>query len=160
MKKEVFRNPENVAELGEAQAPFWFWNDRLEEGEIGSQLELMTEKGITCAAPHARGGFEGGYLDEEWMAHIRQVVDYKRAHGETMWFYDEFNWPSGGANGEVTKEEDYREKYLTLNRFYVPANTRFRLRPESLRKMKNDGTDLITSVKKVRIGGVFMTDWR
>lgn len=158
MKKEVFRNPENVAELGEAQAPFWFWNDRLEEGEIGSQLELMTEKGITCAAPHARGGFEGGYLDEEWMAHIRQVVDYKRAHGETMWFYDEFNWPSGGANGEVTKEEDYREKYLTLNRFYVPANTRFRLRPESLRKMKNDGTDLITSVKKVRIDNLFAYD--
>ncbi|MDO5425503.1 MAG: hypothetical protein Q4F41_17465 [Eubacteriales bacterium] len=138
MKKEDFRKPEHVSAWNEAQSPLWFWNDKLEQEELVRQLTLMTEKGVACNAPHARTGFEGGYLDEEWMANIKTVLDYKAAHGETMWLYDEFNWPAGIANGEVTKNEDYREKFLTIQRFFVPAGTRFRCQSSILRESIGD----------------------
>ncbi len=145
MKKEDFADPKGVLEYNEAQSPLWFWNDRLEKAELEKQLSLMTEKGITCNAPHARTGFEGGYLDQDWMEHMQTVIDYKARHGETMWLYDEFNWPSGIANGEVTKNEELREKYLSIQRFFVPANTRFRIQPTMLREMNLDVKEYITN---------------
>lgn len=145
MKKEYFANPKGVLEYNEAQSPLWFWNDRLEKNELENQLSLMTEKGITCNAPHARTGFEGGYLDDDWMEHMKTVIDYKTEHGETMWLYDEFNWPSGIANGKVTKNEDLREKYLSFQRIFVPANTRFRIQPTTLGEMELDVKEYITN---------------
>lgn len=133
MKEEIFLHPEKIKELGEAQSPLWFWNDKLKKEELVRQMELMTSKGVTCITPHARAaGFIGGYMDEEWMEHIRTVVDYKRKHDETMWLYDEFNWPSGIANGEVTRHEKFREKYLYIQRFDVPANNRNRLQNQRI----------------------------
>lgn len=145
MKKEYFTDPKGVLEYNEAQSPLWFWNDRLEKAELEKQLCLMTEKGITCNAPHARTGFEGGYLDSSWMEHMETVIHYKAEHGETMWLYDEFNWPSGIANGEVTKNEELREKYLSLQCFFVPAGTRFRIQPTMLREMNLDVKEYITN---------------
>ena len=160
MKKEHFMHPENIREFQEAQAPLWFWNDKLEKEELERQLTLMTEKGVACNAPHARTGFEGDYLDQEWMKHIKTVVDYKKEHGETMWLYDEFNWPAGIANGEVTKREEFREKYLSIQRFFVPANTRFRSQPVKLRQTKIDAKAAITTDAnaKIRIDNIFCYD--
>ena len=132
MDKQVFLHPEQEKSLGEAQAPLWFWNDDLKDDELLRQLELMSDAGVTANAPHARMGFHGGYLDESWMHSIKTVVDYKKAHQESMWIYDEFNWPAGVANGEVTKDETLREKFLLFERFEVPASTRFRRQLEPL----------------------------
>ena len=160
MERKHFEHPEKVKSLGEAQAPLWFWNDKLEKEELLRQLEQMSAKGVTCNAPHARTGFEGDYLDEEWMEHIRTVVDYKKKNNETMWLYDEFNWPAGIANGEVTKDENFREKYLYIRRFDVPANTRFRCQPEKLREKKIDAKASITtdSKQKLHIDNLFVYD--
>ena len=136
MEKRQFQYPETEKRLGEAQVPLWFWNDRLDHKELIRQMEQMTEKGVTCNAPHARTGFEGDYLDSEWMDHIKTVVEYKTKHQETMWLYDEFNWPAGIANGEVTKNENFREKYLMIQRFDIPAHTRFRCQPERIRERR------------------------
>lgn len=160
MKKEYFTDPKGVLEYNEAQSPLWFWNDKLEKEELEKQLSLMTEKGITCNAPHARTGFEGGYLDRDWMEHMKTVIDYKAEHGETMWLYDEFNWPSGIANGEVTKNEELRESYLSLQRFFVPANTRFRIQPTMLKEMELDVKEYITNdfQGKKNIDNLFVYD--
>lgn len=139
MNKDVFLHPEKIKELGEAQSPLWFWNDKLDREEIIRQMELMASKGVTCTTPHARAnGYIGGYMDEEWMEHIRTVIEYKRRHDEIMWLYDEFNWPSGIANGEVTKHEEFREKYLYIQKFEVPENVRFRCQPERIRKKADE----------------------
>lgn len=132
MDKEAFRHPGQVKALSEAQSPLWFWNDQLEDSELVRQLELMTAAGVTANAPHARMGFHGGYLDDSWMHYIKTVIDYKKEHGETMWIYDEFNWPAGVANGQVTKDERLREKFLLFERFEVPAGVRYRRQLESL----------------------------
>lgn len=161
MKEEIFFHPEKIKELGEAQSPLWFWNDKLKKKELVRQMELMTSKGVTCITPHARSaGFIGGYMDEEWMEHIRTVVDYKRKHDETMWLYDEFNWPSGIANGEVTRHEKFREKYLYIQRSDLPANNRFRCQPEKLRKKKNSEESVSISdfTRRQHIDNIFVYD--
>lgn len=126
MNKQDFLNPQACRGLDEAQSPFWFWNDKLEDEEILRQLKLMTDAGVTCSTPHARSGYIGDYMTEDWFSHIQKVIDYKKEHGEPMWLYDEFNWPAGICNGEVTKDEHLRERYLYFTRYDVPANTRFR----------------------------------
>ena len=75
MQKDFFKSPEQVREWNEAQVPLWFWNDRLKRDELVRQMSIMSEKGITCSAPHARSGFEGGYLDDAWMEHIKTVIE-------------------------------------------------------------------------------------
>ena len=104
MNKQDFLNPQACRVLDEAQSPFWFWNDKLEDEEILRQLKLMTDAGVTCSTPHARSGYIGDYMTEDWFSHIQKVIDYKKEHGEPMWLYDEFNWPAGICNGEVTKD--------------------------------------------------------
>ncbi len=160
MDEKDFRHPEHKKEYDEAQVPLWFWNDKLEKAELEHQMKLMTEAGITCNAPHARTGFVGGYLDKEWMEHINTVIEYKKQNGERLWIYDEFNWPAGTANGQVTKHEEYREKYLQLQRFLVPANTRFRRQPGSIRPSKLSAAEAMENYKgeKFRIQNLFCYD--
>ena len=69
MNKEEFIKGTSP-ETGETQVPLWFWNEKLDEKEIERQLKLMSKKGIPCNAPHARSGYVGEYLDEEWMSHM------------------------------------------------------------------------------------------
>ena len=131
MNKSDFLNPRDCKALDQAQTPFWFWNDKLEDEEILRQLKLMTEAGITCSAPHARSGYVGDYMTEEWFGRIQTVLDYKKAHDEPVWIYDEFNWPAGSCNGAVSRDEKLRERFLYFTRYDVPAGTLFHanLRP-------------------------------
>lgn len=147
MKKEIWKNPREEKSLDGAQSPLWFWNDRLEEGELVRQLELQTENGVTSTIPHARTnggeGYIGGYLDEEWFGHIRTVLAYKKEHGEPVWMYDEIDWPAGTCNRTVTQDERNREQYLSFTREEIPAGTPFRaqlkdLRGRPLGKLKED----------------------
>lgn len=158
MKKEEFINSQQVQALDEAQTPFWFWNDHLEDEELLRQLQLMSEKGIRSAAPHARTGFPDGYMDEEWLHHIKLVLDYKREHNEKMWIYDEFNWPSGMAGGEVTKHEEFREKYLLFERCEVPAGTPFRAQVYNLLAGATKFEDSLDGVQHNHAPSVFCYD--
>ena len=126
LKKSDFMHPKGVKALDGAQVPFWFWNDTLEDGELKRQAALMYDAGIKGCAPHARTGFRGGYLDDAWMAHFETVLEEQKKRGGTLWIYDEFNWPSGTGGGEITKNEEFREKYLMFHRVDVPAGTVFR----------------------------------
>jgi hypothetical protein len=160
MDKKDFMHPEHKKEYDEAQVPLWFWNDKLEKSELEHQMKLMTDAGIACNAPHARTGFVGGYLDQEWMEHIKTVIEYKKQKGELLWIYDEFNWPAGTANGIVTKQEQYREKYLLIQKFFVPANTRFRKQPGTLRPSKLSNAEAMAnySPAKRKIQNLFCYD--
>lgn len=130
MDEKIWKNPETCQALDQSETPFWFWNDRLEDTEILRQLKLMTEAGVTCNMPHGRGmkwgNFTGGYLDEEWMGHIRTVLDYKKEQKEPVWIYDEMDWPAGTCNQTITKEEKYREQYLSFRTVPIRAGEKFR----------------------------------
>lgn len=159
--KEKFVQPDIVAEWDEAQVPLWFWNDKLEDAELKRQMECMTWAGVKCNAPHARMGFVGEYLDEDWMNHFETVLKYKKEHNEKLWIYDEFNWPAGMAGGLVTKHEELREKYLLFEKIEIPAGTVYRRQLKPLNKEGSlvDGASMKYKTKSEKIVmNVFLYD--
>lgn len=92
---------------------FWSWNNRIEKAEAERQVIAMAKQGIDGFFIHARPGLATEYMGEEWMDVIEHCVKVASEHGCKVWFYDEKNWPSGDAGGEVIKlGEDYVGKKL------------------------------------------------
>lgn len=130
MEKKLWENPKEVADFDEAQNPLWFWNDRLTTEELIRQLHMKTDVGVKSTIPHARlnngDGYIGGYLDEDWFEKIHCVLNYKKEHNETMWLYDEMDWPAGTCNKTITKDEKNREQYLYFQTIELSAGETFR----------------------------------
>lgn len=84
-------------------AVFWFLNAGMEREELAQQLGLMHTAGVHLVVLHARAGHTVPYLSEEWLAGIRFCVESCAALGMKCWLYDEDNWPSGYAGGEVLR---------------------------------------------------------
>lgn len=95
-------------------APFWFWNDKIEDQEISRQMEMMKSAGVEQPIIHARSGLLVDYLSEEWFAHIDHALKEAQALGMHIWLYDENNWPSGTCNGIIPQTRDYREHFLFI----------------------------------------------
>jgi hypothetical protein len=66
---ESFSNPSNEFR----QAPFWFWNHRLDKATLEWQIGQMHEKGLGGYVMHARHGLMTPYLSDEWFACIRRM---------------------------------------------------------------------------------------
>ena len=130
MDEKIWISPKLNPLLDEAETPLWFWNAPLEEEELVRQLKLQTEIGVKATNPHARTegghGYQGGYLDKEWFDVMKIVLDYKKKNREKMWLYDEIDWPAGTCNKTITQNENYREKYITIEKIPIPADTPFR----------------------------------
>ena len=89
-----------------SQAPFWFWNDELNEEEISRQLDEFQARGVHAFVIHPRAGLPESLA---WMS-IR-LLDYMRfaieeAKQRNMWviLYDEGMYPSGSSAGQVVAE--------------------------------------------------------
>jgi len=63
---------------------------------------------------HSRVGLATPYLSEEWFDLIRACADEVRKNDMEAWLYDEDRWPSGAAGGLVTKDPEYRQKFLRM----------------------------------------------
>ena len=105
MENIVFRLYENeVREF--SQAPFWFWNDELNEEEISRQLDEFQAHGVHAFVIHPRAGLPESLA---WMS-VR-LLDFMRfaiaeAERRSMWviLYDEGMYPSGSSAGQVVAE--------------------------------------------------------
>jgi hypothetical protein len=85
------------------QAPFWFWNGPLDPNTMREQIRMMADKGVHAALPHPRFGMDRRlYLEEPFWTAMDAAVDEAQKSGSSIWLYDEYNWPSGGAGGRVT----------------------------------------------------------
>ncbi len=87
----------------EAVVPFWMWNDRLERDSLLKQLQEIKERGMNQVIIHPRLGLETPYLSEEWFEMVGFVVRAAEKSNMGLWIYDELNWPSGYAGGEVLR---------------------------------------------------------
>lgn len=105
---ELFRKP--TAEY--RGAPFWAWNCKLEEDELLRQLDILYQMGFGGAHMHVRTGMATRYLSDEFLHLIRACVDKAKAEHKLAYLYDEDRWPSGAAGGLVTKDKQYRARYL------------------------------------------------
>ena len=93
--------------------PFWSWNDELEEEELVRQIDWMHESGIGGFFMHARGGLTTPYLGEKWFKCVEACLKRAKELDMEAYAYDENGWPSGFAGGELLKEEENRDTYLS-----------------------------------------------
>lgn len=110
---EEFKNPTNQYR----SIPFWFWNSKLNQEELKSQVEEMKKARIGGYFMHARSGLKTEYLSEEWFECIKTGIEAGKAAGLDVWAYDEEGWPSGFAGGIVpSMSPDYYAKFMSLER--------------------------------------------
>ncbi len=93
--------------------PFWFLNGELEPEEMRLQLREFHDKGMPGIILHGRYGLEMPYLGEAYLECIRLAVEMAQELGLKTWIYDEMNWPSGTADGQVLRERpDLAQRYI------------------------------------------------
>ncbi|MFA7186343.1 MAG: glycosyl hydrolase, partial [Victivallales bacterium] len=105
-----FMNPE----ASYRGAPFWAWNGKLEEDELRRQIRIMHQMGLGGFFMHSRVGLDTAYLSEEWFDRIKACIDEAEKLGMKAWLYDEDRWPSGAAGGLVTKNPEYRARFIVM----------------------------------------------
>ena len=96
--------------------PFWSWNDELDEKELIKQIDWMHENGIGGFFMHARGGLTTPYLGDKWFSCVKACLKRAKELGMEAYAYDENGWPSGFAGGELLKNEEDRDCYLTYTK--------------------------------------------
>lgn len=100
--------------------PFWFWNGKLDSGELRRQIKQMVEHGVYGAYAHNRDGLQTPYLSEEWWTVLGEALDAAHDNGFSLCMVDEFEWPSGEAR-------DYWLPGMNKSRV-VAANADFQVR--------------------------------
>ncbi len=111
LTKELFKNPTNEYR-GE---PFWALNNNLDKEKMKKQLDYFEEMGIGGAHMHCRTGLDIDYMSEEYLEHIKAVVERAKEKDMKAYLYDEDRWPSGFAGGLVTCNEEYRARYIAFS---------------------------------------------
>lgn len=100
---------------GYRSAPFWSWNEALNEKCLKQQLEEMKKGGMAGGFMHSRVGLITPYLSKEWMESVRNTVKYAKKLAIPIYLYDEDRWPSGFAGGLVTRNRKYAMKWLKMS---------------------------------------------
>ena len=95
-------------------APFWAWNSKLEKDELSRQIDIFKKMGFGGFNMHVRQGLETPYLGDGYMDAVRFCAQKAQKEGMTAWLYDEDRWPSGVAGGFVTKNPEYRQKFIKM----------------------------------------------
>ena len=110
--KKVFENPGKEYR----SAPFWAWNEKINDQESKFQIQEMSDKGMGGFFIHSREGLETPYLSEDWMKQVDVAVREAKEKDMEVWIYDEDKWPSGCAGGLVShaNPREYSAKGLTM----------------------------------------------
>ena len=84
-------------------APFWFWNDDLDEAEIVRQIADFESHGVYGFVIHPRVGLprDIGWMSDRMMHFMRVAVEEAARRGMTVILYDEGMYPSGSSSGQV-----------------------------------------------------------
>lgn len=85
-------------------AVMWFWNDSIDEEEIRRQIGQFTERRIYQFFIHPLSGLEESYLSERFFELLGAAIRCAQEKGMKYWIYDEYNWPSGMAGGQLLRK--------------------------------------------------------
>ncbi len=85
--------------------PFWFFNDEFSEEKVKTMLEDYVKKGVNGFVLHPRIGVPESmqYLSEEFFDAIKFIVKTADELKMKVILYDEAQYPSGSAHGEVVR---------------------------------------------------------
>lgn len=110
LSDELFKNPTSEYR----GTPFWAWNCKLEKDELLRQIDILKKMGFGGFHMHVRTGMDTPYLSDEYMQLIKSCVEKAKQEKMKAYLYDEDRWPSGAAGGLVTKDKQYRSRYLVF----------------------------------------------
>ena len=110
LTKELFESP--TAEY--RGAPFWSWNDELDEAECVRQAHVFRDMGFGGYHMHPRSGLATPYLGEKFMSCVKACVADAKENDMLAWLYDEDRYPSGFGGGAVTKDGRFRRRGLVF----------------------------------------------
>ena len=116
LSKELFQNPTSEYR----GAPFWSWNCKVNKEDIDHTLEDLHTMGMGGAHIHCRTGMDLPYLGTEFMDMVRYSHEKSNSLNMITWLYDEDRWPSGAAGGLVTKNPEYRMRFLVFSPEELP----------------------------------------
>jgi hypothetical protein len=87
-------------------APFWFWNDDLDERELSRQLDEFQAHGVDAFVIHPRVGLPRhlGWMSQPLLDKMRFVIEEAQKRGMWVILYDEGMYPSGSSSGQVAAE--------------------------------------------------------
>ena len=85
-------------------AVMWFTSGPMDREEMTYQLEGFCKQGLRDFFIHPVNGSVGDYLGEYFFRMVRHARDEAKRLGMHYWIYDEYNWSSGVAAGQVLKE--------------------------------------------------------
>ena len=93
--------------------PLWDLNNDLLPDDIHWGLEEQAKQGVAGVFLHPRSGMEVEYLSEDYWRAIKTSLAECKSLGLETWLYDEYNWPSGVAGGQLLREHpEYRQVFL------------------------------------------------
>lgn len=95
-------------------APLWAWNTKLNKDQLLRQIECFKKMGMGGFFIHVRTGLQSEYLGKEYMDCVRMCTEKAKQLGMLCWLYDEDRWPSGTAGGQVTRNRQYRARYIVF----------------------------------------------
>ncbi len=87
-------------------APFWFWNDDLDEGEIARQMGDFQRHGVDAFVLHPRLGLPPhlSWMSSALLNKMRFAIEEAQRRGMWICLYDEGMYPSGSSAGQVVAE--------------------------------------------------------
>jgi hypothetical protein len=108
-------------------APFWFWNDDLDETEITRQLDEFQSHAIDAFVLHPRLGLPEhlGWMSDGLLDKMRFAIEQAKQRGMWVILYDEGMYPSGSSAGQVVAENpEYQCRGMVrINLDIVQPNT-------------------------------------
>lgn len=96
--------------------PFWSWNCKVTRELIDEQLPIFKEMGFGGVVIHPREGLDTEYLSDEFMNLVKYTADRCSEMELICWLYDDDRFPSGAADGLVTKDPRFRARQLRLTK--------------------------------------------
>jgi len=108
-------------------APFWFWNDDLDEKELARQMDEFQAHAIDAFVIHPRVGLPRnmGWMSTALLEKIRFAIHEAQKRGMWVILYDEGMYPSGSSSGQVVAENPAYQcrGLIRINLDTIQANT-------------------------------------
>lgn len=108
LSQEVFQNPGSEYR----GTPFWAWNCRMDKENIDRTIESLKDMGMGGGHIHCRTGMDHPYMGEEFLGMVKYANEKFTENNMLTWLYDEDRWPSGAGGGLVTRDHQYRIRFL------------------------------------------------
>ena len=111
LTEELFQNPTSEYR----GTPFWAWNCQMTEEKITTIVDALKDMGMGGGHIHCRTGMNNPYMSQEFLDLVKDAHKKFKDRQMITWLYDEDRWPSGAGGGLVTKDPEYRIRFLVFS---------------------------------------------